>query len=187
MWNFPIWAIHDPQRTDPQAMPAYVSEVLPRFHSCGRYLDIEDTVIDLYVKRSISCQLLTAEQPFQLRYDNGAELENILLELNEGDLNVFFWWTKTFANEYAYSIQLFDGAGQKTRQVDDVIGGSALISRSIDVSDLPAGEYTAQLIVYDYATGVSQPGIIVASATPFERSLAIGQVLINEQSSLSAG
>ncbi len=176
-WNFPIWAIHNPQRTDLQAMPAYVSEFAPRFHSCGRHIDAPDTVVDLYVKRSIPCDLLTTEQPLRVLYDRGTELENILLDLEADELSVFFWWTKTFANEYSYSIQIFDADGLKALQVDDVIGGSALVRQSVDISNLPAGEFSVQLIVYDYETGASQSGIFLADGRPFKRAVEVGRIL----------
>ncbi len=178
-WNFPIWAIHDPRRTDPQAMPAYQSYFVPQFHSCGRYLDTADTVVDLYVKRSIKCALLTSEQPFQLRFDNGTELENILIEPQEDALNIYFWWMKTLANEYSYSIQLFDAEGQKSHQVDDVIGGSALVRQSLDVSDLLPGDYTVKLILYDFETGSGQAGTIIADERPFERAVDVGRISIS--------
>ncbi len=181
-WSFPIWAIHDPQRTDPQAMPAYLSSFVPLFHSCGRYLDTADTVVDLYVKRSITCALLTSEQPFQLRFDNGTELENILIEPENNALKVYFWWTKTFANKYAFSIQLFDSQDQKAAQLDDVVGGDPLHVYSMALSALAPGDYTVKLILYDFETGSGQAGTIVADERPFERAVDVGRISISGES-----
>lgn len=179
-WDFPIWLIYNPQETNLQAMPVYTDDFLTHFHSCGRYLETANTVIKLYGLRTFPCELLTDGSPQALHYDNGTELANILLELAGEDLNVFFWWTKTFANEYVYSVQLFDAESNKALQVDDVIGGSALVKQSIDVSDLPSGEFTAELIVYDYETRASQSGIILADDQPFERSFELGLISIDD-------
>ncbi len=178
-WNFPIWSIHDPRRTDPLAMPAYQSYFVPQFHSCGRYLDTADTVVDLVVKRSIKCALLTSEQPFQLRFDNGAELENILIEQEDNALNVYFWWTRTIANKYAFSIQLFDDQDLKAAQLDDVVGGDSLRGYSLDLSALAPGDYTVKLILYDFETGSVQAGTIIADERSFERAVDVGRITIS--------
>ena len=175
-WDFPIWLIYNPQETNLQAMPVFTDDFSARFHACGRYLETDNTIIELYALRTFPCELLTDGSPQALHYDNGTELANILLEMAGDELNIFFWWAKTFANEYAYSIQLFDAESNKALQADDVIGGSALVKQSIDVSDLPLGEFTAKLIVYDYETRASQSGEIAAKGQAFERSFEIGLI-----------
>lgn len=177
-WNFPIWLLHNPQETDLEALPAFRDVFAPQFHSCGRFLENKNSVIDLYVKRAFPCALLLAEQPLEIRYDNGTELAHVLLEPGSDELHVSLWWRHTNANAYAYSLQIIDAAGVKAAQLDDVIGGDALAGNKLDVSALPAGEYSARLIVYDFASGQSQGGLLVANETRFEREVEITRFLL---------
>ncbi|MYD09350.1 MAG: hypothetical protein F4X02_04820 [Chloroflexi bacterium] len=179
-WDFPIWLIYNPQETDLQAMPAFSDAFLARFHSCGRYLETANTIIELYVKRAIPCQLLTAEAPLSLSYDNGTELANISARHDAGSLDISLWWTNTIASKYAISIQAFDAENAKAAQLDDVVGGAPLHGYSLDLSGLAPGDYIVKLILYDFETGQGQPGMITATGQPFERSVDVGRITISE-------
>ena len=173
IWHFPIWLIHDPQQTDLQAMQAYTLSLTARFHSCGRYLETDNAIIDLYVENAIPCELLLAERPLSIRYDNGSELANILLQPTADELSVYTWWTRTLANQYAFSLQLFDSSGEKVAQLDEVVGGDALYSHSLNIADLPPDDYRAKLILYDFISHKSQPGVFVLDQQPFTREVDI--------------
>lgn len=177
-WNFPLWLIHNPQETDLPAMSVFTDDFLTQFQSCGRYLETDNTIIDLYVKHSIPCQLLTAKSPQALSYDNGTELANVLIQHESGELDVSFWWTNTIANKYAISLQVFDSQNEKVAQLDDVVGGDPLHGYGLDVSDLATGDYTVKLVLYDFETGGGQAGTIIAGERPFERSVDIGRIFI---------
>ena len=179
-WNFPIWLIHNPQQTDLSTMEVFTDSFATHFHSCGRYYESDNTVIDLYVKSSIPCELLLSQHPVELHYDNGTELANIFLQHDADDLNIYFWWTNTIANEYAFSSQLFDAQDDKVAQLDNVIGGDPISSHSFDISDLPPGEYTSKLIIYDFDSKDSQSVTIVAGEQRFERAVDVGRISIDE-------
>ena len=176
IWNFPIWLIHNPQVTDLLEIEVFATDFLNLFHSCGRYLETDTSVIDLYVKRYIPCALLISPYPIEILYDNGTELANVMLQRQTDELLVFFWWTNTIANRYAFSLQLFDEDGSMAWQMDDVIGGSALTASSQGIGDLSAGEYSAKLIVYDYESLESQPGTLLSGQQPFEREVEIARL-----------
>ena len=178
-WNFPLWLIYNPEETDLQAMPVFTDDFLTHFHSCGRYLETANTVIELYIKQSLPCQLLTADNPQALSYDNGTELANILVEPKAGVLDISLWWTNTFANKYAISIQLFDDQDLKAAQLDDVVGGDPLRGYSLALSALAPGDYTVKLILYDFETGSGQAGTIIADERPFERAVDVGRISIS--------
>ncbi len=178
--HFPIWLIHNPQQTDLQAMPVFATSFSPRFHSCGRYLETDNAIIDLYVENAIPCELLLAERLLSVRYDNGSELANILLQPAADELSVYTWWTRTLANQYAFSLQLFDSSGEKVAQLDDVIGGDALYAHSLNIADLPPGEYRAKLVLYDFTSQKSQPGVLVIDQQPFVREVDILGFSIHE-------
>ena len=177
-WNFPLWLIYNPQETDLQAMPVYTGDFLSHFHSCGRYLETANTIIELYVKQAIPCQLLTAEKKQAVSYDNGTDLANVWLEHESGELGISFWWTNTIVNQYAISVQVFDAQNEKVAQLDDVVGGDPVHSYRLDLSHLAPGDHAVHLILYDFETGRGQAGAIVADETPFERSLVVGRVSI---------
>lgn len=178
-WNFPQWLIYNPQEADLQAMGVYTDDYLTNFHACGRYLDTKNTVIELYIKLSIPCQLLTAINLQAIRYDNGTELANVLVQHEAGELGVSLWWTNTIANKYAVSIQVFDAQNEKAAQLDDVIGGDPVHRYALDLSELAPGDYTVSLIVYDFESGASQSGTIVADDQTFDRSVAVWQFSID--------
>ena len=177
-WNFPIWLIYNPQETDLFAMPVFTDDFLSHFHSCGRHLETHNTVIERYIKHSIPCQLLTASSPQALSYDNDAELANVWLAREAGELNISFWWTNTIANKYAISVQVFDDQNEKVAQLDDVVGGDPIHGYRLDLSDMAPGDHSIHLILYDFETGRGQAGTIVADETPFERSVVIGRISI---------
>ena len=180
IWNFPIWLIHNPQETDLQSMGAFAIDFRNRFHSCGRFLETDRSVVELYVKRYIPCKLLTSRQLLEIHYENGTELANVLLEPDGDVLDVYLWWTATAANRYAFSLQLFDAQGGMIAQLDDVIGGDALYHKSLDVAHVPQAEYVAKLILYDYETGRSQPGAVLDGERHFEREAEIAQIRIGD-------
>lgn len=178
IWNFPLWLIHNPRETDLSAMTAFSNNFSNQFHSCGRFLETEESVVDLYVKRSMPCELLVSQKPVEIQYDGGTELANILLRNIESELRVYSWWTSTVANQYAFSLQLFDAGGVKVAQLDDVIGGDALYQQSLYVGALPPAEYVAKLIVYDFTTLQSQSGILKDSQMSFEREVEVARISI---------
>ena len=51
-----------------------------------------------------------------------------------------------------------------------------LSTHEIDVSSLPPGAYSIQLIVYDFETGISQGGTLVDTGQRFERELEIARL-----------
>lgn len=178
-WNFPLWLIYNPQETDLQAMPVFTDDFLSHFHSCGRYLETANTIIELYAKLSIPCQLLRAVNPQSVSYDNGTELANILVQHASDEVDVSLWWTNTIPNKYALSLQVFDVDSIKVMQLDDVVGGDPLHSYSLDLSVLAPGDYTVQLILYDFETGRGQAGTINGAEQPFERSVDVGRFSIS--------
>ena len=179
IWNFPLWVLHNPQETNMQSMGDFAVDFSRQFHSCGRYLETDTSIVDLYVKTAVPCSLVTSPQPLRIIYDNGTELANIVIQSRSGELNAYFWWTNTMANQYAFSLQLFDIQSQMAAQLDDVVGGDALVHKSLDTADLLAGEYSAKLILYDFESGVSQPGVLVADNRSFEREVTIANIHVS--------
>lgn len=177
---YSVYAIHNPSQTDLNALAVYSGWFLERYRSCKRYVDQPNNVIELYLQRRIPCGLLLAEDPLAIRYDNGMALANVEVESSGDALDVFFWWDEIHASEYAYSLQAFDQDANKALNADDVIWREPFDARSLDISALPAGDYTLKLIVYDFETGDSQPGLFTGSDQRFEREAEIARFSTGE-------
>ena len=170
-----IYAIHNPAQTDLNALAVYSDWLLERYKSCKRYVDQPNNVIALYLQRPIPCGLLLAENPLAIRYDNGMSLANIVVESSADALDVFSWWDEILPSEFSFSLQVFDQEANKVLSEDAVIWRRPLEAQSLDIAALPAGDYTLKLIVYDFATGVSQPGLVVGADQRFERDVEIAR------------
>ena len=178
--NNAIWLIYNPQQTDLRMLAVYTEWFSQHYQSCKRFLDDDDAIADYYVRVSIPCELINAETPFEVRYDNGNRLSNLLHEIDSNRMMIYFWWLNIPENDgvYAFSIQIFSEQGEKAQQYDNVIGPGRLAVHEIDISMLSAGNYTAKLIVYDFATGAGQPGMAISEQRRFEREIEIAQFAI---------
>lgn len=175
-----VYAIHNPAQTDLNAMAVYRDWFLAHFKSCKRFVNQPNNVIELYLRRSIPCELLLAENSFGIRYDNGMALGNIVVESSPNALDVYFWWDEILPSEFSFSLQLFDQAANKALGEDGVIWREPLDAQRLDISALPPGEYTLKLIVYDFETGRSQPGLSVGADQRFAREVEIARFSVSE-------
>ena len=174
-----VWVIHNPQQTELDRMPVYRDWFSQNYRHCQRFLETDDSIIDYHLKPSIPCELITDDQAFKLRYDNGTVLGNMLFEEEPGKITFYLWWLHTIGKEYSLTIQIFDDQGEKRRQVDQVISDEPIDVFEFDIASLPAGDYVAMLIVYDRETIDSQPGTVVRSGNRFERMLDIGHFSVD--------
>ena len=144
------------------------------YQLCQRSAESEHIAVDYYLRRDMPCELVTAASPLELIYDNGSRLRNLVVQVDGGDLRIALWWQVADGAKTSYSIQVFDEAGARVRQIDHVMNLSHL-SHTIDLSDLSAGEYHARLIVYDFESGTSHGGEIAAEARRFGREIEIAR------------
>ncbi len=166
-----IWVTFDPRQTDLQTMEVYSNWFSQNYQACRRYVDKPDSVIDYYLRSDAPCALVTAAERFSIRYDNGTELDHLLVRRSSDTLTVYLRWLQTIGEMYSFTLQVFDNQANKVRQVDRVISGEPVDIVYLDISMLSASEYSAKLIVYDFETGVSQPGLLVDGAVRFEREI----------------
>ena len=171
-----LWLINGPQEFDAEQTPAYQDWFKERFHFCQRFFEDEGAAIDLYVAAKIPCSAMDESSEMEVQYDVKLRLHNISYVADRALLRFFLAWTNTSTDNYAYSLQFFDEAGQKALQYDHVIYRDLLAVRDIDASSLTAGVYSIQLIVYDFETQVSQGGTIIASGQRFDRELEIARI-----------
>ena len=178
--NNSIWLIYNPQHSVPDADSRFGSWLRRHFRQCQQFQQAEDSAIEHYIDRDYPCDLVLEDDPFQLSYDNGILLSNVLRILSPNRLDLYFWWTNPMIGGYAYSVQLFNIDGEKVKQVDHVIGFEPLTQDSIDISTLATGEYVAMLILYEHDSGKSQSGIVLPNQLPFQRELEIASFAVSE-------
>ena len=97
--NNAIWLIYNPQQTDLRMLTVYTEWLSQHYQSCKRFLDDDDAIADYYVRVSIPCGLINAETPFEVRYDNGNRLSNLLYEIGSDRMMIYFWWLNIPAND----------------------------------------------------------------------------------------
>ncbi len=173
--NDGLWTIHNPAQTDLAAMAVYSDWFLAHYRPCKRFVDAPDKVIEFALRRGIPCELVFAEEPLALRYDNGMELDNVLVEASAAALDVYFWWRAILPGEFSFSLQVYDQAASRALGEDAVISRAPLDARRLDIAALPPGDYSLQLIVYDFATGQSLAGAISGTGERVEREVEIAR------------
>lgn len=173
-----IWVIYDPRQTDLQTLEVYRSWFSQHYRACRRYVDKPDSIITYYLRADAPCELVTDVERFSIRYDNGTVLDHLLISLSPDALRVYLRWLETIGLDYSFTLQVFDEQANKVRQVDRVISDEAVDIVEFDILMLPRGEYSVKLIVYDFDTIASQPGIILNDETRFEREIEIGRVSV---------
>ena len=176
-----IWLLHNPRQTDLPALDFYREWFSQHYRSCGIWRDAPQAQIAYYLKHEIPCRLIADAQPLTVDYESGARLGNAVSERLPGSLDIYLWWHEESDSRVSYSLQLFDAAGEKRRQVDAVIAGALIDMHSLDLRELPSGDYLLKLIVYDYETLRSLPGVVLADGRRFDRELLLDAI------SLAAG
>ncbi len=177
--NSIIWLVYDPQETDVQRIAVFNDWLVQHYKECSRDYDNFHIRSERKIRREFPCELVAEEAELSIRYDNGIRLANRLYNVTENELQVYLWWSDARGGDHAFSIQIFDADGVKVAQASDrVIRFDPLALRSVDISQLPPGTYSARLIVYHVDSKQSQPGTIVESQHAFPRELEIARFTI---------
>ena len=147
-----------------------------RFELCQRNAHDDGAVIEQYVSRDFSCELVTSASGFTAQYDNGARLENLLFAADQDQLDLQLQWSHLPDEVYSVSIQVFDASGEKVLGQDSVIGHVSLARHRVDVSSLPPGDYSVKLIMYNFNSGAVVSGTESRDGARFDRELVIGNL-----------
>ena len=146
------------------------------FNLCLREATADGAVIERYVSHNFSCDLVASDSPFKVQYDNGIRLENLLVQTDQDVLDLQFMWSNLPDEAHSVSIQVFNAAGEKAFGQDSVIDHLTLDRQRVDISSLPAGDYSVKLILYSFDTGATVGGAIIENGARFERELPIETV-----------
>ncbi len=171
-----LWLLNDTREFDAGQTEAYQEWFTERFRFCARYAEDERTVIDLYLRADIPCSAMDESSAIAVRYDNGLWLHNASFETDAETIRFYMAWTKDTPDSYAFSLQFFDEDGDKALQADHVIRRHLLTVHEMDITPLPPGNYSIQLIVYDFESRASQRGTEGDSGMRIERELELGWI-----------
>lgn len=146
--------------------------------TCGGKAGAGGARIEYFTRVEIPCDLLFGADPLAVGYENGALLANALLRVDGDMLELDLLWNALPESVHGASIQAFNRAGEKATNSDFTIHHDPLYRHRLDLSPLAPGDYDIRLILYDFASGVSVPGAVIASDTPFQRELDVGLITI---------
>ena len=172
--NSLVLLAYDGLEASAEVIAGYRAWLADRFKSC-RQIDEAGAVVEVFLEAAFACDLAIAAQPLAVDYANGIQLGNLLFDIQDEQAELQLLWTRLPEEAHSISIQFMDADGARAAGQDFVIGLEPLAAYRIDLSSLPAGEYRVKLILYDFATGVSVPGMEMASQARFERALEIAR------------
>ncbi len=171
-----LWLLSDTHEFPAEESEAFHDWFLTRFHYCARFQQDEKATLDLYLRLDAPCAALDESSVLEVQYDGGPRLHNASFALDAETIRFFLSWTNAAEDEFGFSLQFFDGAGQKALQYDSVIYRHLLGVHEIDTTPLDTGLYVVKLIVYNAETGASIGGELTASGESFERELEIARI-----------
>ena len=172
--NSVILLAYDPRAADAEVIGSYRAWLATQFNLCRRLTAADDAIVEYFLKAPFPCELALAASPRAVQYSNGIQLGNLLLKFGESHLDVYLLWTRLPDEAHAVSIQFIDADGARTSGEDFVLSLEPLAHHRIDNSSLPPGDYLVKMILYDYDSGASLPGVEAVGGSSFDRALALG-------------
>lgn len=173
-----LWLVYDPKETDLRLEEDFRNWLYAQYKVCEKYLNDAAFEIEYLVHKEVPCRLSTDEQPLTVEYDNGIVLWNVEYEISPQILTFFLKWQRKVSTKFSLSIQLFDDAGNKVRQVDRVITDNAIEIHELDIAGISDGSYAAKLIVYNFETLESASGTILHNNTRIVRDLHLANITL---------
>ena len=174
-----VLLVYDSGQTDPGLLDTYRSWVSGLFNSCGRLTETDDIIIEHYFLFDFPCELAIDEDPMAVNYDSGIQLGNLLVVQDGRSLDLYLMWKTLPSESHSFSVQLFDGEGNKALGQDFTFRHDPLMHKRIDLSSLPLGYYLVKFIVYNYHTGISVSGTQLDNDTRFDRELEIALISVD--------
>ena len=172
--NQVVYFLYNTHEADPDLLIG--NATFDGFNLCQREAHDDGAVIELYIRRGFSCELVTAGDPLQVRYDNGIRLENLLVQTDQDVMDFQFMWSGLPDEAHSISLQVFDAAGEKVLGQDSVIGHLTLDRQRVDISSLPPGDYRVKLILYNFDTGAIVSGTASRDGARVERALEVAAI-----------
>ncbi len=149
----------------------FQSLLADEFVQCRVALDYPDLRLALYARSAACCAPAPDAVPV-INYENGAAVLHYELEQRvDNALVVLAAWRvppEIPASTYSVSWHVLDTEGQSAAQADTPLPAAAFSCHTtvIPLDSLPAGEYTFNVILYDWATGERVVGVWQANGQP---------------------
>jgi hypothetical protein len=143
------------------------------FAKCSNYLDLPDLTLDLY-SRAEDCCLPPANPTSVISFGGDIQLTQLDATQTDEQFQVLSAWevpADVPRNTYSVALHLEDGDGQLAAQADYGLPPDAYACRvsRISLADVPAGDYTLMMTVYNWATGERLPAFRTATGEEGER------------------
>ncbi len=143
------------------------------FIRCGSYLDLSNLTLDLY-SRGHDCCLPPANPTSIMSFGGNIQLTHFNAMQTDEQLQVLAAWQAAPdvpRNTYSVALHLEDEDGQLAAQADYGLPPDAYACRvaRISLADLPDGDYTLMITVYNWATGGRLPAVRTATGEEGER------------------
>ena len=171
-----LWLVNASQEFKAEDTAAYQEWFAKRFRFCRRFYEGERGSIDIYVKHDISCAAVDQSSAIEALYDSTLRLHNIAYDVDSDVIRFYLAWTNNTRDDFGFSLQFFDEDGNKALQYDNVVLRQLLTIHEVDATALEKGEFSVQLIVYDYENRVSGGGLITSTGERFTREIEIAKI-----------
>lgn len=170
---------YDAATTAPDIIADHIKWLSMHLRECDQVVETEEAISRTFALVSIYCNIAFAEEPLEIRYDNGIQLQNLAFRLKEDTLNLALLWKSLPDETHSVSFQVFDANETRLLGQDFTFGRDALSQYQVDLSALEPGNYIVKLIVYNYETGVSLPGVELRRQERFDRALEVATITVD--------
>jgi len=164
-----VWVAYQYDPT-PSPLANIAARIEERYAFCGTAVVREDwrLQIDEYARSPVCCHPDTLDRPPLVDYGNGLALAGLEMDRGRDGLAVHLSWqgANTLPPEtYSVGLHVTDAEGKLIAQTDYGLPTDSFICQhpEIELGELAPGEYTLNVIVYDWRTGERLPGVVVAS------------------------
>jgi hypothetical protein len=163
-----LWVVYN-EADVPATFNTALSQIERNYRQCSVLQDAPDLHVALYARAGVCCAPGGGEVTPTARYGTLIALaaEPLPAEVSAALPVVLAWQLDASVPPHVYSVslQVLNAMGEKVAQVDEGLLPQAHICQRtvIDVSGLPAGEYTVGATVYAWETGEQLGGELLAT------------------------
>lgn len=148
-----IWSAVIPELEQTQRSGVVQYVLATQYALCETVFSQEDMEMQLYARVPQSERLNTFGEDIVGLYD----MQRGQINDNRVDVVLGWWSEDAFSDTYSVGVHLFDADNTLVRQQDFGLPNQrpfACSSTSLDLTDLPAGDYTLGVTVYEWQSGI---------------------------------
>jgi hypothetical protein len=172
-----FWLLYWSTQTPLDQVNIYNELRLNGFHDCATFINHDALQLHFLMWDDVPCEFVTEGNPRAV-YDNGAILSNVHAQANDDTLDVYVLWNEVPFEEYGVSLQIFDATGNRVAQ-DDFVVIEGFHHSKLPWTDMPSGDYEAQMILYNLDDTSSIGGQLYPDDAHFDRSFSVGEITVS--------